>query len=109
VEGEVKRGTVTDIVLEGRDVALELQSGEAEALPLDRIRAIFFMADAGESPPAPEGKRVRVTFRDGRQVAGFSNDYDPERSGFFVVPADERSHTALIWVYRAAVRQVSIT
>jgi len=108
-EGEVKRGTVTDIVLEGRDVALELQSGETEALPPDRIRAIFFMADAGESPPAPEGKRVRVTFRDGRQVAGFSNDYAPERSGFFVVPADERSHTARIWVYRAAVRQISIT
>ena len=108
-EGEVKRGTVTDIVLEGRDVALELQSGETEALPPDRIRAIFFMVDAGESPPAPEGKRVRVTFRDGRQVAGFSNDYAPERSGFFVVPADERSHTARIWVYRAAVRQISIT
>ena len=109
VEGEVKRGTVTDIVLEGRDVSLELQSGETESLPPNRIRAVFFMADAGESPPAPEGKRVRVTFRDGRQVAGFSNDYAPERCGFFVVPADERSHTARIWVYRAAVRQISIT
>ena len=67
------------------------------------------MLPAGEPPPQPEGKKVRVTFRDGRQVAGFSVDYAPEHLGFFMVPADARTHTARIWVYRTAVRQVSVT
>ncbi|HEX8909587.1 MAG TPA: hypothetical protein VF805_10310, partial [Anaeromyxobacteraceae bacterium] len=86
------------------------QSGGApEALPAERVKAIFFMMGAGDSPPVTEGKKVRVTFRDGRQVAGFSPDYAPERVGFFMVPVDTRTHTARIWVYRASVRQVAIS
>jgi hypothetical protein len=73
------------------------------------VRAIFFMLSPGESAPEATGVRVRVTFRDGRQVAGFSPDYDPEAIGFFMVPADTRTNTARIWVYRAAVRQVSVS
>ena len=52
---------------------------------------------------------MRVTFRDGRQVAGFSPDYREDAVGFFMVPADTRTNTGRIWVYRGAVRQVSIT
>jgi hypothetical protein len=108
-DGEVKRGVVADASLDAPEVVLAQQTGAStEAVPSDRIKAIFFMLPAGEKPPAPDGKRVRVTFRDGRQVAGFSADYGPERPGFFMVPADTRTHTARIWVYRSAVRQVSV-
>jgi len=67
------------------------------------------MLAPGETAPAPEGKRVRVTFRDGRQVAGFSPDYREGGIGFFMIPADARTNTGRIWVYRAAVRQVSVS
>jgi hypothetical protein len=109
-DGQVKRGTVADAALDAGEVVLQPQAGgAAEAIPSDRIRAIFFMLASGETPSAPSGKKVRVTFRDGRQVAGFSADYAPERPGFFMVPADTRTHTARIWVYRASVRQVSVS
>ena len=52
---------------------------------------------------------MRVTFRDGRQVAGYSPDYDPKLAGFFMLPADTRTNTGRIWVYRAAVREVSVS
>jgi hypothetical protein len=109
VEGEVKRGTVTDVLLEGSDVSLELLSGETQSLPSGSIRAIFFMLGEGESPPDPKGTQVRVTFRDGRQVAGYSPDYHPDRSGFFVIPDDASSRTSRVWVYRAAARQISVS
>jgi hypothetical protein len=109
-DGQVKRGSLCDVALDGPELLLQPQSGGApEALPAERVKAIFFMMGAGDSPPATEGKKVRVTFRDGRQVAGFSPDYAPERVGFFMVPVDTRTHTARIWVYRASVRQVAIS
>jgi hypothetical protein len=110
VEGQVKRGSLADPDLEASELLLSPQpSGATEALPAERVRAIFFMLGAGEKPPAPEGMKVRVTFKDGRQVAGFSPDYDPRANGFFMIPADTRTNTARIWVYRSAVRQVSVS
>jgi hypothetical protein len=109
-DGQVKRGTVSDLTLDAPEVLLAPQAGGTpEPLAADRIKAIFFMLPTGAQPPSPEGKKVRVTFRDGRQVAGFSPDYDPQRVGFFMIPVDTRTHTARIWVYRASVRQVSVS
>jgi hypothetical protein len=109
-DGQVKRGSLRDATLEGPELQLWPQAGLVpEPLLAQGVKAIFFMLSAGEPPPAPVGKKVRVTFRDGRQVAGFSPDYAPDCVGFFMVPADTRTHTARIWVYRASVRQVTVS
>jgi hypothetical protein len=109
-DGQVKRGLLIDAALDDDTLVLHAQTaGAPETLATDELKAVFFMLPVGEQPPTPEGQRVRVTFRDGRQVAGFSADYAPERPGFFVAPADTRTHTARIWVYRSAVRQVSVS
>jgi len=110
LDGQVLRGTLTDADLEGPE--LELETGEPGAvaqIATDGVKAIFFMLAPGEKPPVPQGKRVRVTFRDGRQVAGFSPDYRDELVGFFMIPADTRTNTGRIWVYQAAVKQVSVS
>ncbi len=56
--------------------------------------------------PAAEGKKVRVTFSDGRQLTGFADDGD-EGVGFFLILGDTGTNTGRIWVYRSAVRQMS--
>ncbi len=110
VEGQVMRGLLQDPDLLAAAVALSPQpSAPPEPVAADRLRAIFFMLSPGEKAPDPAGLKVRVTFRDGRQVAGFSRDYDPEAAGFFMVPAESRTNTARIWIYRSAVRQVSVS
>ena len=60
----------------------------------------------GAQPPAAEGSKIRVTFKDGRQVAGFSHDFEEKTAGFFVVPADNRTNTARIFVFRHAVQKI---
>ena len=50
-----------------------------------------------------------MTFRDGRQVAGYSPDYAEDGPGFFMIPGDARTNTGRIWVYRAAVKQVVVS
>ena len=73
------------------------------------MKAIFFMLAPGETAPTPEGKKVRVAFIDGRQIAGFSPDYSDAGAGFFMIPADTRTNTGRIWVYRSAVKTVSVS
>ena len=110
LEGQVKRGLLEDVDLDAGALGLVPQPGAApEAVPSEKVKAIFFMLGPGEKAPVPEGKKVRVTFRDGRQVAGFSPDYREMGVGFFMIPADTRTNTGRIWVYRSAVRQVSVS
>jgi hypothetical protein len=110
VEGQVKRGVLEDADLAAASLGLCPQPGGApELVGTDKVKAIFFMLSPGETPPAAQGKKVRVTFRDGRQIAGFSPDYDEIGAGFFMVPGDTRTNTGRIWVYRASVKQVTVS
>jgi hypothetical protein len=110
VEGTVKRGTLADPDLAAATLPLGSPAGGApEDVPTEKVKAIFFMLAPGEKPPLAQGKKVRVTFRDGRQVAGFSPDYSETAAGFFMIPGDTRTNTGRIWVYRAAVRQVAVS
>jgi hypothetical protein len=107
VEGLVKRGTLRDADLSAKELAVEIQPGEPpEALSVGRVKAIFFMLPAGAPRPVQEGRKLRVTFVDGRQVAGFCRSADDAEPGFFMVPSDLRTNTARIYVYRAAIRTI---
>ncbi|WP_415835518.1 DUF6982 domain-containing protein, partial [Corallococcus soli] len=108
IEGQVKRGTIRDADLLEEVISLEQQSGFApERIPGKRVKAIFFMLAAGARQPQAEGSKIRVTFNDGRQVAGFSQDFKGPTPGFFVIPADNRTNTARIFIYRASVQAVA--
>jgi hypothetical protein len=109
VEGQVKRGVLEDVDLAAPALALAQSPGVAETIPAEKVKAIFFMLAPGDDAPAAAGRKVRVTFRDGRQVAGFSPDYAEGAVGFFMIPADTRTNTARIWVYGAAVRAVAVS
>ncbi len=108
VEGLVKRGIVRDLDLLDDVIRLEPSAGSRiEQIPADRVKAIFFMLPPGSRQPAAEGKKIRVTFNDGRQVAGFSTDFKGAERGFFVVPADSRTNTARIYIYRSSVQALA--
>jgi hypothetical protein len=108
VEGQVKRGTIRDVNLLDEVLPLEQQTGFApERIPCKRVKAIFFMLPTGERQPQVEGQKIRVTFNDGRQVAGFSRDFKSSDQGFFMIPADNRTNTARIFIYRASVQSVA--
>jgi hypothetical protein len=110
LDGQVLRGTLTGADLEAPELKLETDaSGATTAVATGGVKAIFFMLEPSEKPPVPHGKRVRVAFRDGRQVAGFSPDYQEGGVGFFMIPADTRTNTGRIWVYQGAVKQVSVS
>src|SRR5262249_60272579 len=103
----VRRGTVKDIVLLDPDIRLAQPGRPPEAIAAERVKAIFVMQEPGTPPPPSAGRRIRVGFADGRQIVGFSEDGDGGEQGFFLVPADTRTHTARIYVFRAGVQSIS--
>ena len=108
LEGLVKRGVLRDANLGDDTVGLEAQPGALENIPRPRIKAIFFMLPSGQKPVPPTGDKLRVTFKDGRQLAGFSSDHKGTGLGFFVVPADNRTNTERIFIYRSSVEKISL-
>jgi len=107
LEGQVRRGTVRDLDLLDPVIRLAQPGRPPEAIAAERVKAIFFMQEPGTSPPPSSGRRIRVGFSDGRQIVGFSEDVDGAEVGFFLVPADTRTHTARIYVFRAGVQSIS--
>ncbi len=108
MEGQVLRGSLANADLEDPELPMIQPNGAVARIPAESVKAIFFMLPPGQRPPEAHGTRVRVTFSDGRQVCGVAPDYSPSSPGFFVLPLDARTNTARVWVYRAAVRQISV-
>lgn len=107
--GQARRGLLEDADLAAETLLLlPNDGGPPEPIPTAQVKAVFFMLAQGAPPPAPEGRRVHVTFHDGRRVAGFSPDYADGCAGFFMVPAEARANTGRIWVYESAVKQVVV-
>jgi len=89
---------------------------KAEKVSLARLKAVFFVKtlegnkDHVEGSDAPggqgQGRRIRVVFKDGEVLMGFTVGYAPDRPGFFFVPCDPESNNLRIFVIRAAVAKV---
>jgi hypothetical protein len=108
LEGQVKRGLLRQASLDGEQIELEIIAGQPpERLATQRLKAVFFLLAPGTKPSAAQGQKLRVTFNDERQVAGFAPNYHPTDKGFFLFPADPRTNTERIYVYRAAVKSIT--
>ncbi len=105
LEGQVKRGTLRNADL-GDDTLELVAASSTERIARPRVKAIFFLLPAGGRLQPSKGAKVRVTFKDGRQVAGFSSDHKGMGPGFFVVPADNRTNTERIYIYRHGISGV---
>jgi len=81
------------------------------------LKALFFVRDLignsqhqekkeFESGKPNVGRKIRVEFRDGEILVGTTQAYQPERPGFFLVPADATSNNERCFVPSSAVRRV---
>ncbi len=82
------------------------------------LKALFFVKDYAGHPEhveagafdathPPAGRKIRVVFSDGETIVGTTQGYQPNRPGFFVVPADAGSNNDRCFVVTAATREVS--
>jgi hypothetical protein len=105
--GGTLRGTMSDVDLSKAHFPLAPQGGgEEQPIYHTDVKAIFFMLAPGEKSKKGDGKKVRVTFSDGRSIDGH-RDGREGKHGFFIVPLDaHRTNLRRIYVSRDATAHV---
>jgi hypothetical protein len=81
------------------------------------LKAIFFVRDFGGNPTyderrqfadsdKPQGRKMEIIFKDGEKLVGSTLGYEPNRPGFFIHPADDKSNNIRVFVVQAFVDKV---
>lgn len=88
---------------------------EGTDVQLKDLKAIFFAKDfVGNSEYTESrtltsqngGRKAEVTFRDGEKLVGTTDAYNPQKIGFFLVPADPRSNNLRVFVITKNATQI---
>jgi small nuclear ribonucleoprotein (snRNP)-like protein len=121
-DGRILKGTTGNFLPTKPTFHVSVIDGLPDAKPIEvqiaELKAIFFVRDfAGDAQhkktrgfqagkPAV-GRKIRVMFPDGEMLVGTTQGYDPNRPGFFVIPADADSNNERCFVVIRATTQVS--
>ena len=88
---------------------------EGTDVQLKDLKAIFFARDFVGNSEYTESqvltsqngcRKAEVTFRDGEKLVGTTDAYNPQKVGFFLVPADPRSNNFRVFVITKNATQV---
>ena len=92
------------------------RSAQAAAVDFAELKAVFFVKDYDGDPERRDdysfeetkghGRKATVTFLDGETIVGYTMGYHPNRPGFFLVPADESSNNARVFIINSAVKEI---
>lgn len=122
LDGRVQKGTTEDFFPNRPTFHLRpLASCTTMDVRCSELKAVFFVKDFAGDPKRIEarsfdrattdisrGKKVAIRFKDGELVFGFTLTYMPDRSGFFITPADPSSNNLRIYVLTHAAREVKL-
>ena len=116
-DGRVGQGLTSNFQPLRENFHVQTQAGEIAAVHRAELKALFFVRDLAGDPtrrestrfsperPAP-GRKIRVEFPDGEVIVGTTQGYQPNRPGFFVIPADAGSNNERCFVVTAATSRV---
>ncbi len=122
-DGRVVKGMTSDFSPAKESFHVTEAAGLGRAKPVEiqtkGLKALFFVkdfdgnsrhAERNQFDPAhpPVGRRIKVTFRDGEVLVGTTQGYQPNRPGFFLVPADPDSNIERCYVVSAATQRVDV-
>ncbi len=121
-DGQILKGTTADFS-PGRPTFHVAAAGQAAGpatvaeISIVDLKAVFFVRDfAGNATydevksfaggPAAQGRKIEVEFADGETLVGTTMGYQPDRPGFFLVPADPKSNNERCFIVKSAVKAV---
>ena len=117
-DGRMVKGTTLDFLpTRGQFHVAPEGGGTPVAVTVADLKAVFFvkswLGDATynelkEFNGPVQGRKVQVEFRDGETLVGSTQGYQPDRPGFFLIPADPKSNNDRIYVVTRAVARVSL-
>jgi small nuclear ribonucleoprotein (snRNP)-like protein len=120
-DGRTLKGRTNDFLPTKSAFHLQLEDAPPAAKPMEvsvaELKALFFVHDLDGDPDHKKindfnptkpvaGRKVRVEFADGEVLVGTTQGYQPDRPGFFLVPADARSNNERCFIVSKATKQV---
>jgi hypothetical protein len=117
-DGRIIKGSTRDFSPDKPEFHLKEKDTErSEKVDITALKGIFFVKDYEGNPKYGErhdierkglGTKVKVCFRDGETIIGYTTGTSPERTGFFLFPADPHSNTEKIFVIQAATEEIRL-
>lgn len=104
-DGRTERGTIDPIDSDREVIVLHREDGSTANVPFAELKALFF-PHATDPEPEAGGMQIAVEFNDGEVIRGTAN-YNPERNGFFLYPAD-RSKNDRVFVVNSAIVSIEV-
>ena len=116
--GSVVKGRTTDFSPLRDRFHVDVEGVITEVL-YEELKAIFFVRDLdGDSSHQKSnefaadkpiiGRKITVEFDDGEVLIGTTQGYRPDRTGFFVIPADPSGNAERCFVISSATRKVTM-
>ena len=122
-DGQLLKGITNDFFPNKDSFHLTPPDASPGTIPLivsvSDLKAVFFVRkfdgnsrhdDIKEFDPAKNliGRKLKVTFKDGELMVGITTGYEPNRTGFFLTPADPQSNIERCFVVTKATKEVSL-
>ena len=121
-DGRLLKGTTEDFFPNRPAFHLRpLGGGGVQDVRCKDLKAVFFVRDFAGNPKRHEangfdrattdisrGKKIAIRFKDGEVVFGYTLTYMPDRSGFFITPADPSSNNLRIYVLTHGTSTVKV-
>ncbi len=117
MDGQLLKGYSNDFFPKKTSIHIsEMSSGNVAEIELVHLKALFFVKsfagnsfhkDNNEAERTGLGKRIKVRFKDGETIFGYTSGYSPGRAAFFLFPADPDSNNERVFVVTAATEEVA--
>ncbi|HEX2966470.1 MAG TPA: hypothetical protein VHO84_11835 [Syntrophorhabdaceae bacterium] len=119
-DGRIIKGATSDFLPTRSVFHVSSANGQTGEQPIEvriqDVKAIFFVKDfVGNSARKDEqkfpdrpiiGRKIKIEFKDGEVMIGTTQGYDPNRDGFFIVPADADSNNERCFIVVSATNLI---
>lgn len=118
-DGRVAKGLTSDFVPYTHAFHLQERGAQPREVQCSELKGLFFVKDLDgdlghaksnifDPSDLTPGRKIRVLFKDGEVLMGYTPDFLSSRPGFFVLPADLRSNADRCYVITAATEKISL-
>lgn len=117
LNSKIVKGVTNDFFPNKQNFHLtDLQTNKALTINISELKAVFFVETFEGNPEYKEkkdvertslGKRIKIQFKDGEILIGYTQGFSYDRLGFFVFPTDSCSNNIRIFINQSATDEIT--